>query len=53
MVPTQANANQLYRLSAKRSAQNKYAGPKSISTVRYNPTNLFNYTSNKQALARH
>ena len=52
MVPTQANADQLYRLSAKMSAQNTYAGPKSIFTVRYNP-NLFNYNPNKQALARH
>ena len=43
VVPTQANADQLYRLSAKRSAQNTQDEPNSISTVQYNPTNLFNY----------
>ena len=46
VVPTQANADQLYRLSAKMSTQNTYAAPKSIFTVRYNPTNLFNYNPN-------
>ena len=34
---TQANADQLYRLSAKMSTQNTYAAPKSIFTVRYIP----------------